>query len=228
MLGEYMAAPVSVMNRRQIEDTGASTLAQLLGYNSATAFSTPEGSYASGAQFAEMRGLGPENTLILINGRRAYASASDISVNAFDLGSIPISAVERVELSYDATSVKHGTDAIGGVLNIVLKSCIDQPTAEVRFGTASGGGNLTTLSRCLRSCASLFAAHRCALRSLALAPRLPPASLSEVSSFAGPLWSRSVLRSRLGESTNCVSCALATFKYSLRATNTWTISISSI
>ncbi len=139
MLGEYIDAPVQVMDRRQIEDTGAATLAELLAYHSQTAFSTPEDFYGSGAQFAEMRGLGPAQTLILINGRRAYASASDLNVNAFDLGTIPISAIERVEMSYDATSIAHGTDAIGGVVNVVLRRRINTPTADLRFGGASGG-----------------------------------------------------------------------------------------
>ncbi len=138
MLGEYMDSPVSVIERDQIAQTGAATLAELLAYHSKVAFSTPDGIYASGAQFAEMRGVGADHTLVLINGRRAYATASDVSVNAFDLATIPIAAVERVEISYDSASIRHGTDAIGGVVNVILKQAVETPTAEISFGAASG------------------------------------------------------------------------------------------
>jgi iron complex outermembrane receptor protein len=57
-----------------------------------------------GTQFADLRGLGFDTTLVLINGRRTFASASAVSVNAFDLNSIPLGAVESIEIVSDSTS----------------------------------------------------------------------------------------------------------------------------
>lgn len=137
-LEEYIQSPVNVLDRN-VERTGAATVPDLLRYLPQTAFSRPSGYRLSGAQFAEMRGLGAENTLVLINGRRAYASAVDFYTSAFDLNTIPLTAVERVELSYDAPSLAHGMDAIGGVINIVLRDNVDRPSVEARYGSARGG-----------------------------------------------------------------------------------------
>ena len=69
-------------------------------------FLRPDGFRSNGAQYAELRGLGPDTTLVLINGRRAFASAASFHVNAFDLNQLPLSAVERVEVQLDSISVQ--------------------------------------------------------------------------------------------------------------------------
>jgi iron complex outermembrane receptor protein len=107
----------------------------------AAAVSAADGARSSGAQFAELRGLGADTTLVTINGHRAFASAASFVVNAFDLNTIPLSAVERVELLFDSTSVQHGMDAIGGVLNIVLRDEIRHPSLQMHYGSAEGGGS---------------------------------------------------------------------------------------
>ena len=98
------------------------------------------GSYlGDGTQFADLRGLGFDTTLVLINGRRTFASASALSVNAFDLNSIPLGAVERVEIVSDSTSAIYGADAIGGVVNIRLRENIPEPRLDIDYGAADGG-----------------------------------------------------------------------------------------
>lgn len=139
-LGKYSPLPVVVINRRRIHETGAGTVPDLLRYISQTAFHRGSGYRASGAQYAELRGLGASYTLVLLNGRRTLGTAADLSNSAFDLSTIPISAVERVEISLDANSLKHGMDAIGGVVNIVLRDSVD-PVLYVRYGSASGGAS---------------------------------------------------------------------------------------
>ncbi|MBL8271543.1 TonB-dependent receptor plug domain-containing protein [Steroidobacter sp.] len=132
-------SPVVVMERSDLEAIAAPTLPDLLRYISQSAYSRPESYRGSGAQYAEMRGLGPDTALVLINGRRALPSANSIASSAFDLNTIPITAVERIEFLLDSASAPYGTDAIGGVINIILRDRIARPTVELRYGGAQGG-----------------------------------------------------------------------------------------
>jgi iron complex outermembrane recepter protein len=132
-------APAMIVERERLDALGAPTLAEALRYISQSAYTRPEGSRISGAQYAEMRGLGPDTALILINGRRALPSANSITSSAFDLNTVPITAVERIEFLLDSGAAAHGTDAIGGIINIVLRKQVADPTVEIRYGAADGG-----------------------------------------------------------------------------------------
>lgn len=139
----YLPAPSSagfVLDREAIKRTGATTITGLLNLLPQQPFLRPDGFRSNGAQYAELRGLGPDTTQVLINGHRAFASAGSFTANAFDLNQLPLSAVERVEVQLDSISVRHGADAIGGVINVVLRDDIPDPTVEVRYGAAAGGG----------------------------------------------------------------------------------------
>ena len=138
-LTDSIAAPTLLIDRKRIEETGAASIPELLRYISQTAFHRGQGYRASGAQYAELRGLGAGYALVLINGRRAFGSAADPASGAFDLSMIPISAVARVEVSSDANSLLHGMDAIGGIVNVVLSDRLD-PALEVSYGGNRGGG----------------------------------------------------------------------------------------
>ena len=131
-----------ILDRKAIERSGFMTISDLLKYLPQQPYLRPDGFSSTGAQYAELRGLGADTTLVLITGHRAFASAASFAVNAFDLNTIPLSAVERVEVLFDSTSVRHGMDAIGGVLNIVLRDEIPHPSARVHYGSAQGGGGL--------------------------------------------------------------------------------------
>jgi iron complex outermembrane recepter protein len=131
--------PVVIMERDDLDAIGAPTLPDALRYLSQNAYSRPDGYRSSGAQYAEMRGLGPDTALILINGRRALPSANSLSSSAFDLNTIPVTAVERIEFLLDSAAAAYGSDAIGGVINIVLRDKVQEPTLEVRYGSADGG-----------------------------------------------------------------------------------------
>ena len=132
---------ILILDRDAIEHLGAMTISDLLKYVTQQPYLRPDGASSSGAQYAELRGLGADTTLVTINGHRAFASAASFAVNAFDLNTIPLSAVERVELLFDSTSVRHGMDAIGGVLNIVLRDEIPHPSLQMHYGSADGGGS---------------------------------------------------------------------------------------
>ncbi|MGH8240743.1 MAG: TonB-dependent receptor plug domain-containing protein, partial [Steroidobacteraceae bacterium] len=131
-----------ILDRKAIERSGYMTVSDLLKYLPQQPYLRPDGYSSTGAQYAELRGLGADTTLVLITGHRAFASAASFAVNAFDLNTIPLSAVERVEVLFDSTSVRHGMDAIGGVLNVVLRDEIRQPSAQVHYGAAQGGSGL--------------------------------------------------------------------------------------
>lgn len=138
-LDEHITAPVLTIDSDRIEAIGAATVPDLLRHISQTAFARPEGFLASGAQYAELRGYGADTTLVTIDGVRTLPSANNIHTSAFDLNTVPITAVERVEVLLDSVGVRYGADAIGGMVNIVLRKQPETPTAEVRYATAQNG-----------------------------------------------------------------------------------------
>jgi iron complex outermembrane receptor protein len=121
------ALPVTVINRQEIEKTGATTAAELLNTVSAIGaggYSLAQGIGEGGRPgntSVSLRGLGDTNTLILLNGRRLANYAFSITGGATNLNQIPISAIERVEVLKDGASAIYGTDAIGGVINFILR-----------------------------------------------------------------------------------------------------------
>lgn len=133
-------APVRVYGRRRIDRSGASSVADLSRNLTQQPFGFSTGHLQSGAQFFQLRGLGFDTTLVLINGRRVPPSANSIYLNAVDINNIPLTAVERIEVMSDSASAIYGADAIGGVVNIILKSTIDEPEVHLHYGQADGGG----------------------------------------------------------------------------------------
>jgi iron complex outermembrane recepter protein len=137
---EDQPAPVRVYGPRRIERYGVSSVSDFSRYLTQQPFSFGAGHLQSGAQFFQMRGLGFDTTLVLINGRRAPPSANSISLNAVDLNTIPLTAVDRIEVMSDSASAIYGADAIGGVVNVILKDKIEDPEVYLHYGHADGGG----------------------------------------------------------------------------------------
>ncbi|MEJ0034951.1 MAG: TonB-dependent receptor [Gammaproteobacteria bacterium] len=94
----------------------------------------------TGGSSLNLRGLGPDASLTLLNGRRMSYGGY---VQAVDISAIPVEAVERIEIVADGASAIYGSDAVGGVGNVILKRDFDGATVGARYGTASEGG-LTT------------------------------------------------------------------------------------
>ncbi len=139
-------APVQVFTRRMIEELGATSIPDVLRYTPQQPFTRPEHYYGGGAQYSQMRGIGVDTTLILINGRRAVSTANSLTLNAFDLNSIPLAAVDRIEVLSDSASAIYGADAMGGVINVVLKKEIPQPVLDLQYGGARGGADMLRAS----------------------------------------------------------------------------------
>lgn len=95
---------------------------------------------------AQLRGLAPDQVLVLVNGKRRHVTAL-LNVNGsqgrgsspVDLNSIPIAAVERIEVLRDGASAQYGSDAIAGVINVVLKNAASGGSADLRYGQYSAG-----------------------------------------------------------------------------------------
>lgn len=137
-------APIDLISLRDIMPKVAQVdLGQAMQYI-APAYNANRQTGSDGADHvdpASLRGLGPDQTLVLINGKRRHQSAL---VNLFgtrgrgntgtDLNTIPIAAIERIEVLRDGAAAQYGSDAIAGVINIVLKKTTDEFTVNTHYG----------------------------------------------------------------------------------------------
>ena len=94
-----------------------------------------------GAATVSLRGLGPNRNLVLINGKRGMPIDPTMVV---DVNSIPSSAISRVEVISGGASAVYGADAVGGVVNFILKDNFEGASVDARFGDTQHGGNQTT------------------------------------------------------------------------------------
>jgi iron complex outermembrane recepter protein len=128
------SAPVQVIDRKQLERTGATNAADVVSTLSAAQGSgyqgagSPlnQGSGAVGTVLVNLRGLGSGATLVLLNGRRLVPTAGGGGAETFtDLATIPLAAIERVEILKGGGSAIYGADAVAGVVNIITRSSFD-------------------------------------------------------------------------------------------------------
>jgi iron complex outermembrane receptor protein len=151
------ALPVQIINYDTIEKSGITSTEQLVRSLSANGtgadnmasgnnvFGADADRVSGGASYASLRGLGPNSTLVLLNGRRIATFGA--SAKAVDLNSIPLGAIQRVEILKDGASAIYGTDAIGGVINFILRT--DYRGLELSLDdnfTEHGGGANRRLS----------------------------------------------------------------------------------
>lgn len=133
-------APVDILSSPDIELSGAQTLGELLKFVpavSGNATSTAISNGGDGTATVTLRGLPASNTLVLINGRRV---ANDgLAGESVDLNSIPPAAVERIEILKDGASAIYGSDAIAGVVNVIMKRDFYGFLAEAYYGQAEQG-----------------------------------------------------------------------------------------
>ncbi|MDO8438858.1 MAG: TonB-dependent receptor [Telluria sp.] len=137
------ALPITVITRAQLEDSGAVTIAEFIRnstFSSAGQFRPQSGSSAQSFAGANLRGLGSNRTLVLVDGRRV-AKAPNVG-DAADMNSIPMAAVERIEILTDGASAVYGSEAIGGVINIILRKDFEGVHYTVgRTKTSIDGGD---------------------------------------------------------------------------------------
>ena len=143
------ASPVQIISKQEIEQSGKGTVAEYLQTLTSDGQGSVPFTYGRGFSGAtssgiSLRGLGANATLVLINGRRAAPAvlADDAQRSYTDLNQIPLEAVERVEVLKDGASSIYGSDAVAGVVNIILKKSFVGTVAKVTYGVSQkGDGN---------------------------------------------------------------------------------------
>ena len=158
--GVSPSSPIINITREEIDRSGYTSLGDLMrslpqNYNGGnspqlTTGATPgidNGGSVSGGSSPNLRGLGSGSTLTLVNGHRL---ADDTINGAVDITLIPLAAVERVEVVTDGASAAYGSDAVAGVVNIILKKNYDgSETSILGGGTSQGGGTEKQLNQLL-------------------------------------------------------------------------------
>jgi iron complex outermembrane receptor protein len=144
------ASPVQILNRQDIEKTGKQSIQEVLrGVTADGQGSIPSSfsnGFATGSAAVSLRGLGVNSTLVLVNGRRmtTYGLADDGTRSFVDLNSIPLEAVERVEVLKDGGSAVYGADAVGGVVNIILRKSYTGASIGGTYGQSQRGDGATS------------------------------------------------------------------------------------
>jgi iron complex outermembrane receptor protein len=149
------ASPVDVIGNKELLSTGSGELATVLSrLLPSMNFARPSGADASDAvRPAQLRGLSPDQTLVLVNGKRRHSS-SVVNVNGtlgrgsapVDLNAIPLAAIDHIEVLRDGAAAQYGSDAIAGVINIILKKGAEGSEAEIGYGQYDkGDGQQTTV-----------------------------------------------------------------------------------
>ncbi len=148
-------SPLTSLSADDIAKTGVTDLIGLftkLPISGQGTFSTQGNSSddtANGGASVSLRGLGADSTLILVNGRRISVSpfAKNIDTAFVDINNIPLAAIKRVDILKDGASATYGSDAIAGVINVILKDDYDGAEISVKVGdTADGGGEEQNIS----------------------------------------------------------------------------------
>lgn len=144
------ATPVDVISTKELKSFGQVDVGQILNYV-APSFSSNRQTVTDGTDHidpASLRGLGPDQVLVLLNGKRRHTS-SLVNINGSvgrgsvgtDMNVIPVAAIERIEVLRDGAAAQYGSDAIAGVINIVLKKGYTGTSASLTYGS-----NMTTMN----------------------------------------------------------------------------------
>ena len=136
-------SPIQVMGIEALEHTGKAGLQESLS-NTLPALTLPAqagGNMTSIVRIATLRGLNPDHVLVLVNGKRFHSTsilnnAGSVAIGSegVDLNMIPTAAIQRVEVLTDGAAAQYGSDAIAGVINVILKSSASGGSASVQGG----------------------------------------------------------------------------------------------
>lgn len=142
------AVPIDNINARELKLSGQKTVDQMINYKVPSYNSTPQTVSDGTAHFdpSELRNLGPSRTLVLINGKRKNQSAQ-VYLNrtpgrgevGTDMKAIPAAAIERIEVLRDGASAQYGSDAVAGVINIILKERVTPGEVNFEGGITEAG-----------------------------------------------------------------------------------------
>jgi iron complex outermembrane recepter protein len=150
------AVPIDVIPQEQIESSPSTETSQII-QKIAPSFNFPRPTISDGTDSvrpATLRGLGPDQLLVMLNGKRRHASALVNANNTVgrgssgvDLNAVPAAALQNIEILRDGAAAQYGSDAIAGVINLVLKSDVAPLTFSAKAGmTTHGDGEMLDLS----------------------------------------------------------------------------------
>ena len=135
---EETASPVFVMDQSTIANTGVQTLGDLMmrvpAISGAATNPQVNNGGGTGESNVELRGLGAQRTLVLLNGRRINVLGNNGTTSAVDINMIPINMIERVEVLKEGAGAVYGSDAIAGVVNFITKKNFDGADINVEYG----------------------------------------------------------------------------------------------
>ena len=143
-------SPIQVISAEDLKKSGYSSISQVLQNITANGQGTLSqsftGAFAAGASAISLRGLTAGATLVLIDGHRMapYALSDDGQRSFVDVSNIPFDTIERVEVLKDGASAIYGSDAMAGVVNIILKKSFVGTSVAAETGRATAGGGATT------------------------------------------------------------------------------------
>jgi iron complex outermembrane receptor protein len=143
------ASPVTTISAKDIARSGYTTISDVVrsisADNSGSIPNSFTAGFAAGSSGVALRGLTVNSTLVLIDGHRAasYAVADDGQRSFVDLNTIPLAAVDRIEVLKDGASSLYGADAIAGVVNVILKPGYQGVEATADVGNSAHGGGFT-------------------------------------------------------------------------------------
>lgn len=139
------ASAVQVITAKELKASGKTSVSDVLraiSANSGNSYNEQyTGSFSAGTSGLSLRGIGQQNTLILVNGRRvaSYATAQDLQQTFVDLNSLPMAAVQRIEVLKDGASSVYGSDAVAGVVNIILYKEFTGTDITAQWGGSTQG-----------------------------------------------------------------------------------------
>ena len=144
--------PIDVLSAEDLQNTGLTETSQII-QMLAPSFNFPRPSVNDGTDHvrpATLRGLGPDQVLVLVNGKRRHTTAL-VHVNgsvgrgstSVDLNAIPVSAIERIEILRDGAAAQYGSDAIAGVINVVLRADANRSISASLGQTTEGDGRVS-------------------------------------------------------------------------------------
>jgi iron complex outermembrane recepter protein len=133
-------APVSVVDKAELESAGLATVGDILQNlpSQSNGINAQVNNGGDGSTRVNLRGLGSARTLTLINGRRVVAGGTGAD-SSVDLNAIPLAVIERVEVLKDGASAVYGSDAIGGVVNVITRNDLNGSEAAIYTGTSTRG-----------------------------------------------------------------------------------------
>lgn len=150
------ASPVYVLSRDEIDRRGLKNMEDIVRYLpqnfptilSGGSFDARSPRFSQGTVTINLRGLGEGSTLVLVNGKRIAASPAERGTFT-DVSTIPFSAIDRVEMITDGASAIYGSDAVGGVVNFILKQNYRGAESSLRYENSSSGGDLRVFEQTL-------------------------------------------------------------------------------